>query len=117
MEAVAETVQAVCKPKMKKALIIIKKELAAGASVLYAFKKSQHFPPFVFLWLEIAQKQGGGASLFSFLAEYYRKKDVKKRTVTMKFIEPAAIAIVGAYVLLLIQSIVIPLLTYYGNVF
>ena len=117
VEAVTETVQAARNPRMKKALVIIKKELAAGASVLSAFKKAQRFPPFVFLWLEIAQKQGDGAPIFSFLAEYYRKKDVKKRTVTMKFIEPAAIAIVGAYVLLLIQSIVIPLLTYYGNVF
>ena len=35
----------------------------------------------------------------------------------MKLIEPTAIAIVGVYVLLLIQSIVIPLLTYYGNIF
>ena len=117
VEAVAETVQAARNPKMKKAMVIVKKELAAGASVLYAFKKAQRFPPFVFLWLEIAQRQGGGASVFSFLAEYYRKKDMKKRAVTLKFIEPAAIAIVGVYVLLLIQSIVIPLLTYYGNLF
>lgn len=117
VEAVTETVRAARNPKMKKALIIIKKELAAGASVFYAFKKTQRFPPFVFLWLEIAQKHGDGASVFSFLAKYYGKKDMKKRAVTMKFIEPAAIAIVGVYVLLLIQSIVIPLLTYYGNVF
>ena len=117
VEAVTETVQAVNSKKMKKAMVMVKKELAAGASVLYAFKKSQRFPPFVFLWLEIAQKQGDGASIFSFLAEYYRKKDIKKREITMKFIEPTAIAIVGVYVLLLIQSIVIPLLTYYGNLF
>ena len=117
VEAVTETVQAARNPKMKKALIIIKKELAAGTSVLYAFKKAQRFPPLVFLWLEIAQKHGDGASIFSFLAGYYRKKDVKKRAVMMKFIEPTAIAIVGVYVLLLIQSIVIPLLTYYGNIF
>lgn len=117
VEAVTETVHTARNKKMKKALVVIKKELAAGASVLSAFKKAQRFPPFVFLWLEIAQKQGDGAAIFSFLAKYYRKKDVKKRTVTLKFIEPAAIAIVGVYVLLLIQSIVIPLLTYYGNIF
>ena len=117
VEAVTETVQAARNPKMKKALVIVKKELAAGTSVLYAFKKTQHFLPFVLLWLEIAQKHGDGASIFSFLANYYRKKDMKKRAVTMKFIEPTAIAIVGVYVLLLIQSIVIPLLTYYGNLF
>ena len=117
VEAVAETVQAINSKKMKKAMVMVKKELAAGASVLYAFKSTQYFPRFVFLWLEIAQKQGDGASIFSFLAEYYRKKDIKKREITMKFIEPAAIAIVGVYVLLLIQSLVIPLLTYYGNMF
>ena len=116
VEAVTETIHAVHNQKIKKAMVIIKKELTAGASVLSAFNKTKYFPQFVSLWLEIAQKQGEGAPIFSFLAEYYRKKDVKKRTITMKFIEPAAIAIVGVYVLLLIQSIVIPLLTHYGAV-
>lgn len=115
-EAIDECIKAAGTLKMKKALIVIKKDLIGGSSLVQAFRHSRFFPIFVCTWLEISQKQGGGVQVFSLLWDYYRKRDEKKRAIAARFIEPAAIGIAGIYVLLLIQSIILPLLTYSGSV-
>ncbi|MEL3906613.1 MAG: type II secretion system F family protein [Treponema sp.] len=115
-EAVDECIKAAGTLKMKKALIVIKKDLIGGSSLVQAFRHSRFFPIFVCTWLEISQKQGGGVQVFSLLWDHYRTRDEKKRTIAGRFIEPAAIGIAGIYVLLLIQSIILPLLTYSGSI-
>jgi type IV pilus assembly protein PilC len=101
--------------KPGKALVLIRKELASGTRISQAFARSAAFSPYISGWLAIAEKSGNFGEACRNIAVYYQNRDTRRRFIASKCIEPAVIIVTGIYLLLLIQSAILPILTHAGG--
>ena len=102
--------------KYGKAMVRIKKDIASGVSFSTAFAKTQRFSAYVSGWLSIADMHGNLNDICGNIRDYSIQKDNKVREIAAKLIEPAVIVLVGLYVLIIMLTVILPILSYTGGI-
>ena len=98
------------------ALVRIKKDVASGVSFSAAFAGTCCFPAYVLGWLSVADMNGCLIEVCGSIKDFYFQKDKRKRETAAKLIEPAVIILIGLYVLILMVTVILPMLSYTGGV-
>lgn len=101
--------------KAGRALVTIKHDINSGVPLSRAFENSGFFSPFVIGWLTITDDRGEAVKIFENLSNYYRKKDQRNREILSRFIEPVVITMTGIYILIIVQTSILPILTRVGG--
>jgi type II secretory pathway component PulF len=114
-EALAQCIVNMGETKYGRALVAVKNDIAAGVRFSSAFSKSSLFSPYISGWLAIADAGGNITGASRNIAEYFQGRDERIRAITAKCIEPAVIIITGVYLLILIQTVILPILTHAGG--
>jgi len=115
-DALSYCILSVKNPKYARALVMIKKDVASGVPFSSAFENAKLFPPYVCGWLSVADTNGSIAEICGNISGYYAQKDAKLRNIAAKLTEPAIIVLVGFYILVIMLSVVLPILTYAGGI-
>ena len=116
-EALSHCVMSMGETKFRKALIEIKKDIALGVRFSSAFGKIKYFPPYVRGWLSVADTHGSLSEISGNIRDYFEQRDNKIREIASRLIEPAVIVLTGSYVLIIMITVVLPILTYTGGSF
>ena len=115
-EALSHCITSMAHTKYGRALVSIKKDISSGIPFQEAFAKIPYFPPYVTGWLSVAGINGGAGEICGHIKNYYSRKDEKLRENASKLIEPAVIVLTGLYVLIIMLTVILPILTYTGGV-
>jgi type II secretory pathway component PulF len=116
LDALSQCVMSLRHGKYGGALIRIKKGIASGISFSEAFENTRCFSAYVLGWLSIADMNGNLNEICGSIKNYYAQKDKKKREIAAKLIEPAVIVLIGFYVLIIMVTVILPILSYTGGV-
>ena len=116
LDALSQCVMNMGQTKYGNALLTIKKDIASGKSFSGAFAKTRCFSAYVLGWLSIADTHGNLNEICGSIKDYYLRKDNKTREVAAKLMEPAVIVLVGLYVLVIMITVVLPVLSYAGGI-
>jgi len=116
-EALSHCVVSMGGTKFRKALIAIKRDIAQGVPFSSAFNKIKHFSPYVRGWLSVADKNGDLSEICGSIRDYFDRRDNKIREAAARLIEPAVIVLTGSYVLIIMITVILPILTYTGGSF
>jgi len=114
-EALSYCVLGVKNNKYAKAIVNIKKDTASGILFSTAFSRSGLFSSYVSGWLSVADSGGYIADICGNIRDFYEQKDNKIREIASKLIEPAIIVLTGLYILIIMLTVVMPVLTYTGG--
>jgi type II secretory pathway component PulF len=114
-EALSQSIAAMAGTKQEQALVRIKQDITAGVRVSRAFSRSTLVSPYITGWLTVADESGDLAGACGTIAEFFRQRDKRRRERAAKFVEPAAIMITGSYLLILILTVILPILTHAGG--
>jgi len=115
-DALSYCILSVKNPKYIKALVMIKRGIASGVPFSAAFENVKLFPPYVSGWLSVADTNGNIAEICGNISNYYAQKDARLRNIATKLTEPAIIILTGLYILIIMLSVVLPILTYTGGI-
>jgi type IV pilus assembly protein PilC len=116
-EALSHCVVSMRGTKFRKALIEIKRDIAQGVKFSSAFGRINYFSPYVRGWLSVADTYGSLAEISGYIRDYFEQRDRKIREIASRLMEPAVIVLTGSYVLILMITVVLPILTYTGGSF
>ena len=116
LEALSQCVLNLGQSKYAKALLKIKKDVTSGVSFSDAFAGTSCFPPYVLGWLSVADTQGNLSDVCENIKEFYVKKETRLREAAARLIEPAVIVLVGVYVLVIMVTVILPILSHAGGV-
>jgi general secretion pathway protein F len=116
LDALAQCIAGMQRGAYGEALITIKKAIASGVPFSRAFAACKRFSPYVVGWLSVADTQGNVGVICANIRDYYAQKDARVREIAAKLIEPAVIVLTGAYLLIIILTAIIPVLTYAGGI-
>jgi type II secretory pathway component PulF len=116
LEALSQCVISIKETKYGRALVAIKKDIAAGIPFSAAFAKIKFFSPYVLGWLAIADTHGSINEICGSIKDYYEHRDNKVREIAAKLIEPAVIVLTGLYVLIIVTTVILPVLTFTGGI-
>ena len=114
-EALSHCVTSMGSTKYGRALVSIRKDISSGISFSEAFAKMSCFPPYVIGWLSVANTNGETGEICGNIKNYYGRKDEKIRETAAKLIEPAVIVLTGLYVLIIMLTVILPILTFAGG--
>jgi type II secretory pathway component PulF len=114
-DALSQCIESLGDTKPGQALFLIKKEITAGSRLCHAFGKRTLFSPYIIKWLSIADENGRLDEICRDIADYLRQKNIQRRELAVKCTEPATIIATGIYLLILVQNVIAPLLTYAGG--
>ena len=115
LDALSQCVVNMGQTKHGNALLAIKKDIASGRTFSGAFAKTRCFSAYVLGWLSIADTHGNLSEICGSIKDYYIQKDCKTREVAAKLMEPAVIVLVGLYVLIIMITVVLPVLSFAGG--
>jgi len=115
-EALSHCVASMAHTKYGKVLVSIKKDIASGVPLFEAFARIPYFPPYVTGWLSVAGANGGMSGICGNIKNYYGRKDHKVREIASKLIEPLVIVLTGLYVLIIMLTVILPILSYAGGI-
>jgi type II secretory pathway component PulF len=115
-DALSQCIMSLGQTKYGGALVKIKKDIVSGVSFSEAFAKTKCFSPYVLGWLSIADINGNLNEISGSIRDYYLRKENKIREAAAKLIEPAVIVLVGFYVLIIMVTVILPILSYAGGV-
>jgi protein transport protein HofC len=116
LDALAQCIASMQSGAYGNALMTIKKAIASGVPFSQAFAACKRFSPYVTGWLSVADTQGNVSVICAHIRDYYAQKDARVREIAAKLIEPAVIVLTGAYLLIIILTAIIPVLTYAGGI-
>ena len=116
-EALSHCVVSIDGTKFSKALIAVKKDIAQGVSFSSAFGKIKYFSPYVRGWLSVAAARGDLREIAGSIRDYFDRRDRKTRETASRLMEPAVIVLTGSYVLIIMVTVVLPILTFTGGSF
>jgi type II secretory pathway component PulF len=88
----------------------------SAVSFSEAFAKTRCLSPYVLGWLSIADINGSLNEVSGSIRDYYLRKETKIRETAARLIEPAVIVLVGFYVLIIMVTVILPILSYAGGV-
>jgi type II secretory pathway component PulF len=115
-EALSQGIAAMSGTKQGNALVGIKKDITAGVRVSRAFSRNALVSPYITGWLTVADENGDLAAACRMIAEFFHRRDGRIRERAAKFVEPAALVITGLYLLILMLTVIVPILTHAGGV-
>ena len=116
VDALSQCIINVGQNKYGSVLVAVKKDITSGKSFSGSFAKTKLFSAYILGWLSIADKRGDLNEICGKITEHYVHKDEKKRETAAKLIEPAVILLVGIYVLIIMVTVVLPILSYTGGI-
>ncbi|MDR1506807.1 MAG: type II secretion system F family protein [Treponema sp.] len=116
VDALAQCIVSIGNTKYSAALVSVKKDISSGVPFSTAFAKTKLFSPYVLGWLSVADTQGDIALICGNISGYYAGKDSKHRELASRLIEPAVIIVTGIYLLIIMLTVILPILTYAGGV-
>jgi type II secretory pathway component PulF len=100
--------------KLAAALARILEDLRNGVSCVTAFLSAPVFPTAVRYQLELASLGGKTNAIFAHIVEALDARAEKRRAVFIQIAEPAMLCTAGIYMLILLQTAIMPLITNYG---
>jgi type II secretory pathway component PulF len=115
-EALSQCILNMGGTKYGSALIKIKKDITSGIPFSTAFSRVNHFSPYVTGWLSVANRQGNICDVCENIKKYYARKDDRAREIAARLIEPAVIVLTGSYVLIIMVTVILPILTFAGGI-
>jgi type II secretory pathway component PulF len=115
-DALSQCIMSLGHTKYGSALVKIKKDIVSGVSFSEAFAKTKCFSPYVLGWLSIADINGTLNEIGGNIRDYYLRKESRIREAAARLIEPAVIVLVGFYVLIIMVTVILPILSYAGGV-
>ena len=115
-EALSQCVVSMAATKYGAILLQIKKDIASGISFSEAFAKIKNFSPYIIGWLSVANAHGNISEACQSIRDHYEQKDNKVRELAVKLIEPAVIMLTGVYVLIIMVTVILPILTFAGGI-
>lgn len=116
LDALSHCIASLGATKYGRGLMVVKKDIASGVPFSRAFAGLRRFSPYVSGWLSVADRHGNIAAVCGSVRDYYAQKDARKREAASKLIEPAIIVLTGLYLLIIIMTVLVPVLTYAGGV-
>jgi type II secretory pathway component PulF len=116
VDALSQCIAGIGNAKYAKALVSVKKDISSGIPFSTAFEAAGLFSPYVLGWLSVADTQGNISIICGSIKDYYEKKDTGLREIASRLIEPAVIVVTGAYLLIIMLTVILPILTYAGGV-
>lgn len=102
--------------EINKALLNVKTKIQEGEGLGEAFSHFKIFPKEIVARLSLAEIHGNIDKVTKGIAKSIEKKDVAKRNQCMQLIEPLLILCTGLYILILVETIVLPFLTSFGGI-
>ena len=102
--------------EINKALLNVKTKIQEGEGLGEAFSHFKIFPKEIVARLSLAEIHGNIDKVTRGIAKSIEKKDVAKRNQCMQLIEPLLILCTGLYILILVETIVLPFLTSFGGI-
>ena len=114
-ESLSHCIISLGQTKYGKALVAIKKDITSGVPFSAAFAKAKCFSPYVLGWLSVAGKHGNISETCGSIMGYFAHRDNKKREVAARLIEPMAIVLTGFYILIIMATVILPILTSIGG--
>jgi type II secretory pathway component PulF len=114
-DALSQCIVSLGRTKYGGVLVKIKKDIVSGVSFSEAFRRTNYFSPYVLGWLSIADINGSLNEISGNIRDYYMRKENSVREAAAKLIEPAVIVLVGFYVLIIMVTVVLPILSYAGG--
>lgn len=115
-ESLARCRDCVADGKTRLAIGFAERRVRAGMSLSRAFAESGLFGPFAVSWLAVADKGGNPASAFRPIEAYFAERDRRVRAFAARMVEPTLIGIVGAYLLILVETVIVPALAISGGI-
>ena len=115
-EALSQCVMNMADTKYGNALVRIKNDIASGIPFSTAFSRIKYFPLYVLEWLSVANVHGNIRDSCGTIKDHFAQKDDKAREAAAKLIEPAVIILTGAYILIIMVTALLPILTYAGGI-
>jgi type II secretory pathway component PulF len=115
-DALSQCVMSLGHTKYGSVLVKIKKDIVSGVSFSEAFARTKCFSPYVLGWLSIADINGNLNEISGSIRDHYLQKESKIREAAAKLIEPAVIVLVGIYVLIIMTTVILPILSYSGGI-
>ena len=116
LDTITQCITGIKDIKYSDALMNIKKDITNGISFSRAFSKLPHLSSYVNAWLSVADTQGNISEICGNIKNYYEREDAKKREVFTRLIEPSVIVLTGSYLLILILTVIIPIITLAGGI-
>jgi type II secretory pathway component PulF len=114
-DALSQGIAAMGETKPGKALMGIKKDVLSGVRLSQAFSRSRFFSPYVTGWLAVADENGDIGGVVYNIAVFFQRRDYRIREIAAKCIEPAVIVITGGYLLIIMLTVILPILTHAGG--
>ena len=114
-EALSHCIADLGNNKFGRALLNVKKNISSGTSFSAAFAKIPFFSPYVKGWLSVAGMYGNLGEICGNTRDYFAGKDTRKRELASKLIEPAVIMLTGLYVLIIMLTVILPILSFAGG--
>ena len=102
--------------EINRALLNVKTKIQEGEGLGEAFSHFKIFPKEIVARLSLAEIHGNIDKVTKGIAKSIEKKDVAKRNQCMQLIEPLLILCTGLYILILVETIVLPFLTSFGGI-
>jgi len=115
-DALSQCIMSLGHTKYGSAIVKIKKDIVSGVSFSEAFARTRCFSPYVLGWLSIADINGNLNEISGSIRDHYLQKESKIREAAAKLIEPAVIVLVGFYVLIIMATVILPILSYAGGI-
>ena len=115
-EALSQCIMSMIGTKYGRALIILKKDIVSGIAFPAAFSKIHHFPSYAAGWLSIAHMNGNISEACGNIKDYFAQKDDKIRVKASRLIEPSVIILTGIYILIVMTTVILPILTSIGGI-
>jgi type IV pilus assembly protein PilC len=114
-DALSSCIMGMGETKWGRALARVKRDITAGGRLAQAFADSGVFPAYITGWLAVGDRNGEIETVCRHIAEYYRDRDGRRRAAATRFAEPLFIVLTGAYLVILIQGVILPVLTRAGG--
>ena len=116
IDALDQCIKSMNNTRYLRSLLKIKKDIINGIPFSQAFSKLPRITPYAAAWLSVADKHGNIGEICGNIKKYYAGKEAKKREVFTRLIEPAVIFLTGSYLLILILTVIMPILTLTGGI-
>lgn len=114
-DAIEEASLVVGNASYRDALIKVREELMKGGSLASAFSGHAVFPDYLKQWVAIGERSGKTERVFAQIRTYYQAEVDRRSQRLMTLVEPALIALIGVFLLIMVVGIVIPLFSMYGS--
>lgn len=91
-------------------------ELEKGGLLSESLAKRAVFPKILVLWVQIGESTGNIEASFGQLRGFYQQKIETQTVGITALFEPALIALIGIFLIILVLNLIVPIFSVYGNI-